>query len=73
MDLNGETFPVCDFFAELEGQEPTDWNPWGRGCTNPIPEEVDSSDLSVSSDLTDHHLSALTDGYIADSEFPDLD
>ena len=73
MDIDGKSFPVCDYFAELERQEPTDWNPWGRGYNNPIPEEVDSSDLSVCSDLTDHHLADLTDGYIADSEFPDLD
>ena len=73
VDIDGKSFPVCDYFAELERQEPTDWNPWGRGYNNPIPEEVDSSDLSVCSDLTDHHLADLTDGYIADSEFPDLD
>ena len=73
VDTNGETFPVPEYFAELERQEPTDWNPWGRGYTNPIPEIVESSDLTVCSDVTDCNLTDVADGYIADLEFPELD
>ena len=71
-DQHGHLF-VTDYFEELRKEERSEWNPLGRDDDAPIPYEVDSSDLTVSSDVTDTHLTNLEDGYIADFEFPDLD